>query len=104
MTLLTALIIQSNDVLCQAGGPDKETGKWAGWIMKNKQRWAPILNTEPIYDSKEEGEKAMRDFVKAIKKLDLSTEKDKLTELLGPEGPLVAKVVEISKDPDKMKK
>ncbi len=52
MTLLTAFIIQGNSIICDGGGPDKKTGKWVGWIMKDEERWSPILNTEPIYGSK----------------------------------------------------
>ncbi len=104
MTLLTAFIIQNNNVRCQAGGPCKKTGKWVGWIMKNEDRWGPLLNTEPIYSSRKEAVTAMKNFVKEIKKLNLSTEKDKLIELLGPDGPLVAKVIKMSKNPEKMEK
>ncbi len=53
---------------------------------------------------KKEAATAMKNFVKEVKKLDLSTEKDKLIKLLGPEGPLVAKVIEMSKNPEKVEK
>lgn len=67
ITVRTALIIQNRKVRCEAGGPCKETGKYMGWIMLDVERWRPLLNTQPIYDSVEEAEQAMMDLVAAIK-------------------------------------
>ena len=80
-SLRTALVIQSNDVLCEAGGPDKETGKFCGWIMEDKERWAPLLNTEPIYETAEVAQKAMRDAVATIRAADLSEDIDQLLSI-----------------------
>lgn len=82
VSLGTALAIQGNKVLCQAGGPCKDTGKWVGWVMMDADRWAPLLNTEPIYDSKEVAVKAMEALVKEIRGFDLETQRGKLARLL----------------------
>jgi len=81
ISLRTALIIQSNDVLCEAGGPDPATGKFCGWIMENVERWAPLLNTEPIYETAEVAQKAMRDTVAIIRAADLSKDIDQLLSI-----------------------
>ncbi len=65
---LTALTICNCPVECAAGGPDPENGKWVGWIMKDEPRWSPLLNTDPIYDSKEEAVAAMEKLVRDIRK------------------------------------
>ena len=66
ITVYTALCIANNPVLCQAGGPDKD-GKWTGWIMKDEDRWSPLLNSQPIYESHDAAVKAMEEVVKAIR-------------------------------------
>ncbi len=67
MTRITAFIIATNDVNCDAGGPD-ENGKWAGWISRmERENYRPLISTEPVYDSKEEAVAAMEDIVKSVK-------------------------------------
>jgi hypothetical protein len=82
VSLATALAIQGNKVSCQAGGPSPDNGKWVGWVMMDVDRWAPLLNTEPIYDSQEEAVSAMKSLVKKIRGLDMDTQKDKLSRLM----------------------
>ena len=62
----TANVIETNDVRCEAGGPDKD-GKWTGWIMKDVDRWFPLLNSEPIYDDKKQAVAAMQSIVDQIR-------------------------------------
>ncbi len=80
----TALVIKSNEVKCDAGGPAKNCGendgKYVGWIMLDVGRWHPLLNTEPIYPTAAAAKKAMEDLVEAIRKADLSKEIDSLCE------------------------
>ena len=89
ITMLTAMIIASNDdLIIDAGGPSEEgesKGKYVGWIMKNEDRWAPLLNTEPIYDTAKEAKKAMRDLVKECKKIvaEKTGGKDPIEYLMG---------------------
>ena len=71
MTRLTAIIIKTNVVRCEAGGPTDE-GNFVGWIMKDVKRWEPLIQTEAIYDSKEEAIAAMKDIVADVRELDLS--------------------------------
>lgn len=70
ISLLTALIIQNNEVRIAAGGP-AENGKYMGWILKDADRWEPILNTEPIYDSEGEAREAMQKVVDEIRRVEL---------------------------------
>ena len=93
LSLLSALTIQNRDVLVEAGGPSKEEKKYAGWIMLDVDRWHPILSTPPIYDSKEDAIKEMQMIVDAIKKADLSKEKEGLLDLLGEAAPIIMQIV-----------
>jgi len=86
ISLRTALIIQSNNVICDAGGPDPETGKFAGWIMMDEERWSPLLNTEPIYSTLDDAKEAMENIVAMIKKADLSKEIDDLLSIYDEMG------------------
>lgn len=63
---LTAMAIQGNDVLCEASGPDKE-GKFAGWVRLDVDRWHPLLNTAPIFETAADAEKHARDLVAEVR-------------------------------------
>ena len=66
MTRITAFIIATNDVDCTAAGPS-EDGKYAGWISRmENDKYRPLLNTEPIYDSEAEAVQAMEEIVTAV--------------------------------------
>jgi hypothetical protein len=84
--LRTALIIQNNEVRCEAGGPDPETKKFVGWIMRDVERWEPLLNTQPIFETADEARKAMNDLVIAIRGIDLSKAIDNLSSMLEGKG------------------
>jgi hypothetical protein len=75
ISALTALIIQdpSNDILCQVGGPDPETGKYVGWIslQEGHRGPRPLLSTKPIYGTKGEAVAAMQKIVEDVRKLEL---------------------------------
>jgi len=86
MTLLTLLIIQNNaDVYADVGGPCTEKGKYhgkyTGWIMLNEDRWSPVLNTEPVYDTAKEAKNVMLKLIEYVKNIDLPG----MGELLPPE-------------------
>lgn len=72
---LTALQIQDGgeSILCQAGGPDPETGKYSGWISVNQGHRGPrpLLNTQPIYNSEMEAEAAMKRIVEDVRATNL---------------------------------
>jgi len=102
VSLLTALTIQNNpEVYCDVGGPAKkgpEKGKYMGWIMLGRDRWHPLLNTEPIYDTKEEALAAMEKFVADIKALDLSKETAEIKSHIAPEHQkVIGDVIALSK-------
>lgn len=71
---LTAYIIASrDDIVITHGGPAKEgegKGKYVGWItLGEADRFRPLLNTNPIYDTPEEAEEEMRQTVEELKKI-----------------------------------
>ena len=96
LSVYSALKIQGNSVKCQAGGPCKEKGKYTGWIMNDVDRWDPILNTESIYDTKEEAVAAMETLVKEVRELDLGAE-EAIKNLLGDDLEPVKQVVQAAK-------
>lgn len=65
---ITAYIIATrDDIVCTQGGP-AENGKFVGWItLGEDDRYRPLLNTEPIYDTPEEAVAAMKKEVADIK-------------------------------------
>ncbi|MBU4284780.1 hypothetical protein KKF60_01515 [Patescibacteria group bacterium] len=66
---LTAWEIAGNhdDIVVDAGGPDKKTGKFVGWITRGPgHNFKPLLNTQPIYDTLEQAKQAMKDLVVKI--------------------------------------
>jgi hypothetical protein len=68
MSRLTALIILSrgDDIHVTSAGPCD--GKYIGWItLGEEDRYRPLLNTEPIYDTSEQAEAAMRKVVDDIR-------------------------------------
>ena len=90
--LRTALIIKNNKVRIQAGGPAKGNGKYVGWIMQDVDRWAPLLNTNPIYDSAEEAKQFMQNLVNYIReKEDLPTVDEIMDKFMMPKEKKVVK-------------
>jgi hypothetical protein len=77
VSILTALIIQENDVVCDAGGPDAN-GMWMGWITFGAEKnFRPLLNTEAIYETKEDAVIAVTKIVAEIKKTNLTKPEEK---------------------------
>jgi hypothetical protein len=57
-----------DDIVIAYGGPDKETGKFAGWITRGEgHNFKPLLNTEPIYDTPKQAKETMEKVVQEIK-------------------------------------
>ena len=103
INLITALIIQNNpEVYCEAGGPVEEgpeKGKYVGWIMLERGKWHPLLNTEPIFSTKEEALAAMEQTVADIKALDLSKETAEIKSHISPEHQkVIGEVIALSKE------
>ena len=75
MNRLTMLIIKTRgkDIKCQAGGPSKINGKYTGWItlFKDGNYDHELLNTESIYDTKEDAINEMKKLVKEVRKIKL---------------------------------
>lgn len=70
ITRHTALIIQANDVTCDAGGPSKD-GKYAGFILFTSKNYRPLISTELVYDNSEQAIMAMQKIVGQIKAMNL---------------------------------
>jgi hypothetical protein len=68
ISVYTAMVIQSrDDVECSSGGPTAD-GKYVGWItLGPDDRYRPLLNTEPTYDTGEDAKKAMEAIVADIR-------------------------------------
>ncbi len=65
---LTALIIATRDVRVSAAGP--VNGKWVGWItLGEEDRYRPLLNSEPIYDSADAATDAMNKVIEDVRLL-----------------------------------
>lgn len=66
----TALVIANNPhVEADVGGPAKN-GKYVGWIFieeSEESKYRPLLNTKPIYNTKEAALKAMQETIDEIR-------------------------------------
>lgn len=71
ISMMTALAIQGGPVRVSVGGPAKDNGKFVGWILKEDDRFSPLLNTEAIYDTPEEARAEMERLIKEIRETDL---------------------------------
>jgi len=94
ISVMDALVIQNRDVRCEAGGPDKD-GKWAGWIMIDEDRWSPVLNTQPIFESKEAAIKCMENLVSEVRKTKVPNPLDSLPK---DEKETIEDIVRMSKE------
>ena len=101
---LTAYIIASReDIVITHGGPAKDNGKYVGWItLGEEDRFRPLLNTSPIYDTPKEAEQAMGDIVAEIKDI-VEKEtggKNIIDHVMGKskESDMVKEVISLSKE------
>ena len=63
-----------DDVVVTHGGPDKEEGKYCGWITRGSgHNFKALVSTAFVFDTPEDAEKAMREIVEQAKKF---TEED----------------------------
>ena len=67
LSLITYLIIGESDVICTAAGPDEKTGKYTGWVLLDTDRWHPLIDSGPVYFTKQQAVDAMMKFVDIIK-------------------------------------
>ncbi|MDP3999336.1 MAG: hypothetical protein Q8P76_01925 [bacterium] len=81
---LTAYEIYGNpkDIICDATGPDSN-GKFVGWITRGPgHNYKPLLNSEPIFNSRKEAILYMKELVEAVRKFiaeELKEKKDPLS-------------------------
>jgi hypothetical protein len=99
MTRLTAYEIVGNpdDIVVTHAGPDNN-GKYCGFITRGEEgRYRPLISTEPIFDTADAAENAMRNEIIAVTawvENDLKDPRNQLVKLLtGEEGPIVCQIV-----------
>ena len=69
VTRRTAFIIGSRDDIQVTSAGPAENGKYVGWItLGEEDRYRPLLDSGPMYDSPVEAEEAMRGVVQEIRK------------------------------------
>lgn len=69
-------MIQGQDkenIVCDCGGPSKDNGKYTGWIQlhKNGIYHADLLNTNAIYETREDAVTAMQSIVDEVRSMEL---------------------------------
>lgn len=84
ISLRTALIIQGNDNITTSVGGPNDDGKYTGWVMgpRAHERWDPLLDTGPAYDTEEEAKAAVDGIVAEVEDLDLDDHRAKLLALM----------------------
>jgi len=92
--LLTALIIQNNDVNVETYYSKQE--RKYGLVISRMERdnYRMLVSTEPIFGTKRGAKKTGNSLVKEIRELDLTPQKSKLENIMGgEETKLVSEVV-----------
>lgn len=94
-----------DDIVVAAGGPNKENGKYVGWITRGSgHRYKPLINTEPIFDKPEEAKSAMQEIVDWAKNWteeDLKDSNNPLAKYLSPrsqEGQIIRQIIDMAKE------
>jgi hypothetical protein len=106
MTRFTAYQIAGNpdDIVATHGGPD-ERGKYCGFITRGEEgRYRILISTEPIFDTAEAADDAMRNEIIAVTawaENDLKDPENQLVKLLtSEEGPVVCQIVTAAQSAD----
>ena len=88
--LLTALIIQSNEVSVETyySGTEKKYG----FVISRMERsnYREVVSTIPLYSTKREAKRGGNCFVESVKKLDLSPEKSELARIMEREAEIIS--------------
>lgn len=66
---ITAMIIATrDDLMFDASGKPSENGKYLGWIsLPPEDNYRPLVNSEPIFDTKEAAVQGMKDVAAKIR-------------------------------------
>ena len=68
ITKHTAYVIISRDDIVVDAGCEARSGRWIGWItLGPDDRYRPLLNSEPIYLTREEAIDAMNKVIKELR-------------------------------------
>ena len=85
LSLLSALQIQGNKTLVDTY-QDKESEKYGYAITHNEDKYCrPIVSCNPTYNSREDALTTGTEFMEQVKKLDLSTKRKSLVDVVGGE-------------------
>jgi hypothetical protein len=69
---ITALMIKNGDVTVETTGPvDGKYGYWINFWKNGKPHLAPLLETAPHYDTKDQAKEAAEELIEAIKAMEL---------------------------------
>jgi hypothetical protein len=102
MTILTAYeIVCNDDIVVTHGGPNGE-GKYAGWITRGADHnYRPLLSSQPIFNTAQEADDAMREVVaqaKAFVEKENQDPNNPLVQLLAsPEGQIASEIAEAAR-------
>lgn len=83
LSLLTALILQNNEVRCFAMGPFPN-GKYGGvaYLIKNNQAFDPVISIEDgIYDTCKAAIDKLENIIEDVRELDLPLQEKKLDSI-----------------------
>ncbi len=99
VSLRNALIIQGqgDNVVCEPYGQSRKNSKWAGAINLYKEGHfhTTLVSSQPVFDTAEKATQFMETLVAQVRALDLSQQRDKISQTLGAENMgAVSKVVE----------
>ena len=89
VSLLTALIIQENDVVVQPY-QDNTNQKWGYVVGHTEDRnFRPLATYSPVYESQALAANMGNEFVAQVRALDLDAERRKILDILGHAAPVV---------------
>lgn len=99
VSLRNALIIQGqgDNIVCEPYGQSREDSKWAGAINLYKEGHfhTTLISSQPVFDTAEKAVEFMEGVVAEVRTLNLSPQRDTITQTLGAENMgAVAKVFE----------
>lgn len=99
LSLMSALMIQGNEVECVAMGPFDD-GKYGGviYLMKNGRVHTPIVSVDyGYYKTCKDAVELLEAFVKEVRAADLSPQKKEINDSIGDAAPIMHEIVKRSK-------
>ena len=69
--LHVALLAQTRPIRCEAG-QSKTNGKFAGWVLLDKEPFEPLVSTAAEYDTREAAIEAMEQLASQLRQIDFA--------------------------------